>query len=321
MPVPSWLELPKPWLALAPMAGVCDWPFREVCYAYGADVTFSHLFPAQGLVASPKRLLPTVGARHGDRPFVAQLFGSTPDDFRKAARLLTDAFPLAGIDVNMGCPAELVVKHHHGAWLLQEPELAAEIVAATVAGTHLPVSAKVRLGWDALTVDCLAPKLVRAGARALIVHGRTREQQYGGQVSVEGIAAVRAVVDVPVIANGDVRSVADARRMLDLTGADGLMIGRGAVGNPWLFASLQAELRWERKYLAVDMSTVDLMRWQARLAFEDQPDVAHLTIRKHLIGYSRGHPGSAGLRRATAGLRSLADVDAWIEQYAAMRAA
>ncbi len=321
MPVSSWLDLPRPWLVLAPMAGVCDWPFREVCYRYGADVTFSHLLPAQGLVASPKRLLPTVGARHGDRPFVAQLFGSTPVDFRKAARLLTDTFPLAGIDVNMGCPAELVVKHHHGAWLLREPDLAAEIVAATVAGTHLPVSAKVRLGWDSLTVDDLAPRLVEAGARALIVHGRTREQQYGGQVSVEGIAAVRDRVSVPVIANGDVRSVADARRMLDLTGADGLMIGRGAVGNPWLFARLQAELKGDRSYLGVDLSAVDLMRWHARLAFEDQLDLAHLTIRKHLIGYSRGHPGSAALRRATADLWSPADVEAWIERYEAMRAA
>src|SRR5512132_1122998 len=141
VPLTSWLDLPRPWLALAPMAGVCDWPFREVCYRFGADVAFSHLLPAQGLVTSPKRLLPTVGARHGDRPFVAQLFGSAPDDFRRAARLLTDSFPLAGIDVNMGCPAELVTKHHHGAWLLREPDLAAEIVAATVAGTHLPVSA------------------------------------------------------------------------------------------------------------------------------------------------------------------------------------
>ena len=321
MSVSSWLDLPKPWLALAPMAGICDWPFREVCYRYGADVTFSHLLPAQGLVASPKRLLPTVGARHGDRPFVAQLFGSTPDDFRKAARLLTDAFPLAGIDVNMGCPAELVVKHHHGAWLLREPDLAADIVAATVAGTHLPVSAKIRLGWDSLTADCLAPRLVQAGARALIVHGRTREQQYGGQVSIEGIAAVRRAVDVPVIANGDLRSVADARRMLEQTDAAGLMIGRGAVGNPRIFATLQAELKGDRSCLRSDLSEADLVRWHARLAFEDQPDLAHLTIRKHLIGYARGRPGSAGLRRATASLRSLADVDAWIEQYDSLCAA
>ena len=320
-PLTSWLDLPKPWLILAPMAGVCDWPFREVCYRFGAEVTFSHLLSAQGLVASPKRLLPAVGARHGDRPFVAQLFGSTPADFRAAARILTDALPLAGIDVNMGCPAELVVKHHHGAWLLREPDLAAEIVAATVAGTHLPVTAKVRLGWESLTVDALAPKLVQAGARALIVHGRTREQQYHGLVSAEGIAEVRRAVDVPVVANGDVRSVADARRMLDVTGADGLMVGRGAVGNPWLFASLQAELKGERGYLGTELGVADLMRWHVRLAFEDQPGLAHLTVRKHLISYSRGHPGSAALRRATAGLRCRADFDAWIAGYESSRAA
>jgi tRNA-dihydrouridine synthase B len=213
-----------------------------------------------------------------------------------------------------------VVQHHHGAWLLREPDLAAEVVAATVDGTHLPVSAKIRLGWDSLTADSLAPKLVEAGARALIVHGRTRDQQYRGSVSLEGIAAVRRAVDVPVVANGDVRTVDDARRMLDSTGAAGIMVGRGAVGNPWLFARLQAELKCDRRYLDVGLDELDLMRWHADLAFEDQPDLAHLSIRKHLIGYARGHPGSAALRRATASLRTREDVGSWIDEHEVSRA-
>jgi tRNA-dihydrouridine synthase B len=312
----TWLDLPKPWIILAPMASVGDFAFREICYRFGAEIAVSPLIAAHGLVASPKSVLKTVGARHGDRPFVVQLFGHVPEHFRRAARLLTDAFPLAGIDLNMGCPAQLVVGSGNGSALLKSPDLAVEVVAAARAGTDLPLSVKTRVGWDSVTILDLAPRLVDAGAQAITLHGRTREQQYGGSVDLEAIAALKRVVSVPVIGNGDVTSVESARAMLARTGVDGLMIGRAAVGNPRLFAEIRAALKGEVLADAAGVSRADLVREHVRLSFADEGLVAALTIRKHLMAYTRAVPGGAALRRLVQHLHGRAEVESWVERYA-----
>lgn len=311
--MPDWLDLPRPWICLAPMAGVADWAFREICYELGAEVAVSHLAPAFGIAANPRRLLPTVGARHGSRPFLVQLYGKRPEDFRRAARLLTDALPVAGIDINMGCPAAPVVSSGHGSALLRHPELAAEIVAATRAGTHLPVSVKLRAGWDTVCAPEIARLLESAGASALTVHGRTREQQYRGPVDLEAIAATKRAVSIPVVGNGDVGSVGDARRMLAVAGVDGVMVGRGAIGNPWLFAELQAGLKGDHRFLRSPTPPAGTLRRLVRLAFADLGPRAALTLRKHLVAYSRGSPASAQLRRQLAYLTSPEQVEAWID--------
>ena len=316
----TWLDLPRPWIIMAPMDGIGDWPFREICYWLGADLTVSPLMPALGLIRSPKRLLELVGAGHGDRPFIAQLFGKEPDHFRQAARLLTDSLPLAGIDINMGCPSDQVCSSRHGASLMREPELAAEIVAATRAGTELPVSAKIRTGWDESSVNApeLAQLLEAAGASALAIHGRNRAQQYRGPVSLEIIAATKRAVSIPVVGNGDVVSVETARRMLELTGVDGLMIGRGAFGYPWLFAQLRLSLRGEPRFLEESPPRADVMREHARLAFTDQIQHAALTLRKHLIAYTHGVPDSVPLRRIVKDLHDEQDVERWIAEFAVL---
>jgi tRNA-dihydrouridine synthase B len=301
--------LPRPWLFLAPMAGVADWAFREICYEAGAEITVSHLVPVRGLLACPKRVLPEVGARHGDRPFIAQLLGCDPADFRRAAALLCDALPIVGIDINMGCPVSPVVNGGKGSALLRDPERAAEIVAEACAGSALPVSVKLRSGWDCPVVPELAPLLEAAGARALFVHGRTREQQFRGVADLAVIAATKRAVSIPVVGNGDVVSLVSARRMLAQTDVDGLMVGRGAVGNPWLFTELKVALKGCRLEALQHGPTI---RQHARLAFEDQGSRAALTMRKHLIAYSRGSPSSASLRRALEFLSSRADIERWI---------
>ena len=312
----TWLDLPKPWIVLAPMAGVADYSFREICYGFGAEIAVSPLVAAHGLVASPRAVLPTVGARHGDRPFIAQLFGHVPEHFRRAARLLTDAFPLAGIDINMGCPAHLVVNSGNGSALLKSPDLAVEIVAAARAGTDLPLSVKTRVGWDSVTILDLAPRLVEAGAEAITVHGRTREQLYSGEVDVETIAAVKRLVSVPVIGNGDVTSVESARTMLARTGVDGLMIGRGALGNPWLFARVRSALKGESPDDGSPLTRAGLVREHVRMAFADEGTMAALTIRKHLMAYTRAVPGGVALRRLVQHLHDGAAVEAWVDRYA-----
>lgn len=310
--MPSWMDLPRPWLLLAPMAGVADWPFREICYGLGAEVALSHLVPVAGLIANPRRVLPTVGAGHGSRPFIAQLIGSNPEDFRHAARVLTDALPIAGIDINMGCPVAPVVSAGSGSALLRQPERAAAIVAATCAGTRLPVTVKLRTGWDSPDATRLAPLLQAAGARALIVHGRTREQLYNGAASLEAIAETKRAVSIPVVGNGDVVSIATARHMLECTGVDGIMVGRGALGNPWLFAALQANLKGNHQYRRQQLPWGEQIRHHARLAFADQGPKAARTMRKHLIAYARGSPSAAQLRKALETLSRWDDLLDWI---------
>lgn len=317
----SWLDLPRPWIFLAPMDGIGDWPFREMCYLFGADLTVSPLVPAQGLVQSPKRLLKLVGADHGDRPFVVQLFGKDPEHFRKAARLLTDSLPIWGIDINFGCPVNDVVASHHGSYLMREPELARAIVEATVQGTEFPVSVKMRTGWDSTCLNApeLAQSFEKAGARAIIVHGRTRVQMYHGQAELETIARTKRAISIPVIGNGDIVSADSARRMLDQTGVDGLMVGRAAFGNPWLFSELRRELRGEadlaEKLPALSFSRGDVMREHSRLAFIDHPDRAGLTLRKHLIAYTKGCADSHRFRRTVKDLETEADVREWVAEF------
>lgn len=302
---------------LAPMAGIADWAFRQLCYELGAEVTVSPLLPAAGLAVKPQRILPLAGANHPGQLYVVQLYGKNPEDFRKAARVLTDELPIAGIDINMGCPAAQVTNSNHGSALMREPALAAEIVAATCAGTTLPVSVKIRSGWDRETAPELAPQLEAAGAKLITVHGRTKEQQFRGKASLEVIAATKRAVTIPVVGNGDIRSVAEARRMLAETGVDGLMVGRGAMGRPWLFAELRADLKGERAYLDRCPALGEVIRRHARLAFAEEGQQASLTIRKHLINYATGSPIANDLRRAVVGINSLEDVDRWVERLEA----
>lgn len=313
MEVSTFLDLPKPWLFLAPMDGVADWAFREVCYGFGAEITVSELVSVSGLISNPRRLIPEIGARHGERPFIVQLSGHRPEEFERATRMVADSLPIVGIDINMGCPAAAVVGSGSGAALMRDPERAVAVVAATCAATRLPVSVKLRSGWDRVTAPDLAPLLEAAGARMLCVHGRTRDQMYRGASNPAVIAAVKRAVSVPVVGNGDVVSAVTARSLLDSTGVDGIMVGRAAKGNPWLFAELQAELKGNTRFQQQSVSLGDVIREHARLTFADiGPQKAALAIRKHLAAYSRKSPCAVALRTELGAIHSWEDIERWI---------
>ena len=325
-PLPAWAaRLRPPLIFLAPMDGVTDWTFRELCFRLGAEVTVSEFAPAPGLMAAPKKLMASIGARHGDRPFLIQLYGKHPKDFAGAARMIYDHLPCVGIDVNMGCPADQVVSHSHGSALMREPQLGAEIVAAMCAATPLPVSVKMRAGWDSSSINApdVAQAMQAAGACMLTIHGRTREQRFTGLASLEAIAATRQAVTIPVIGNGDIRDVAGAQRMLAETGVAGVMVGRGAEGNPWLFADLRQALKGER-LTDIDRWSLSAVVWEhVRLALEEHGDERQtfLPLRKHLVWYARGIPGKENLRKRAQQVSSLADVDAWLVDVEAALAA
>ncbi|MEG2603411.1 MAG: tRNA-dihydrouridine synthase family protein, partial [Clostridia bacterium] len=241
---------PVPVLCLAPMAGITDWTLRVLCYRMGADYACTEMVSAMGLMcAKPdNRVYRQLLAVHPEEYNTAcQLFGRDPVVMGEAAARVSELHRFTSLDINMGCPARKVVSGQEGSALLLDPPRAARIMEAVKRSTALPVTVKTRLGYDADSMNAI--ELGRAaqsiGLRWLCVHGRTRQQQYAGEADHEAIARLKAQLRIPVIANGDLFHAEDAPRMLAQTGCDGLMIGRGAMGNPWLFRTARQALAGE----------------------------------------------------------------------------
>src|SRR5215467_6344484 len=237
-----------PPVLLAPMAAVTDLPFRTICEEMGVGLTVTEFLSAAAITRGAEKTLEKMTPSLGGRPFGVQIFGRLEEEMQVAARAAVSVGAHL-VDINMGCPAKKVVAGECGSALMREPQLAQALVRAVreVVPAHIPVTVKHRAGWDErhLNAPEFACALVEAGAAMITVHGRTRTQGFSGKSSIEIIQRVRAAVpkNIPVIGNGDVVSLVDYRRMREETGCDGVMIGRGALGNPWLFRSIRAIAR------------------------------------------------------------------------------
>ena len=303
-------------LALAPMAGITDQVFRRLCFENGCDQATTEMVSAQGFLTAPKdrmayRFLLARFPEEG--PLAVQLFGSEPEFIARAAAALTDWGCFSSIDINMGCPAQKVVGGQSGSALMKDPALARRIVESAVKATFLPVTVKMRLGWDEdhrNAVD-FARMLEEAGASALTVHGRTRMQQYAGKADWEAIAAVKQSVSIPVIANGDVVDGSSALECLRVTGCDGLAVGRGALGNPWVFARIKAALAGKAYAPPPYSQVVDTAMRQAREMAEWKGQrSALLEMRKHFAWYTFGRRGAAQVRTQVNSASSFEEVEA-----------
>jgi tRNA-dihydrouridine synthase B len=223
---------------LAPMDGFSDWPFRSLCSALGSAMSYTEFVRAEGITHAFEAMLPRFTYEEPERPVVFQIYGDDPDEILKAALRIQELRPDI-IDINMGCPSKTVAQRGAGVGLMRTPLKIAQIFRKLTAAMEVPVTGKIRLGWEDLRNYLLVARIVEEnGGAALAVHGRTKEQGYRGEADWDAIAEVKAAVKIPVIGNGDVKSVADIGRMKQYTGCEAVMIGRAAVGNPWIFAGL-----------------------------------------------------------------------------------
>lgn len=292
------IELSAP-LALAPMAGITDLPFRLICRRLGCGMTVSEMVSAKGLLYKNVKTTEMLRIDDGERPTAIQLFGSVPAELAEAARMV-EASGADMIDFNMGCPVPKIVNNGEGSALMKNPQLAHDILAAMVKAVKIPVTVKFRAGWDDANRNAveIARSVEAAGVSAVAVHGRTRQQFYEGKADWSIIADVKQAVKVPVFGNGDIFTVADGLRMLEQTGCDGLMIGRGADGNPWLFTALAAALRGEplpqppslKERLAQAAEHLEML-----IAYKNEV-VAVKEMRRHISAYLKGMPHAAEFR-------------------------
>jgi nifR3 family TIM-barrel protein len=226
---------------LAPMDGFSDWPFRSLCRLNGSAMSYTEFVRAHNVVHAFEHMAPRLKYDEAERPVVLQVYGEDPDELLEAALRLQEKTPDI-IDVNMGCPAKRIIYRGAGVGLMRTPLKVARIFRKLSRALAVPVTGKIRLGWEDCRNYMLIARIVEENGGALIaVHGRTKEQGYGGQADWDAIAEVKAAVKIPVIGNGDVRRAADIQRMKDYTGCEAVMIGRGAIGNPWIFARLDRE--------------------------------------------------------------------------------
>lgn len=286
-------------LILAPMAGVTDLPFRLLCSEQGAGLTGMEMVSAKAILYGNKNTESLLAIHPEEGPVSLQLFGSDPKIVSEMARRMEER-PFAVLDINMGCPVPKIVKNGEGSALMREPRLAGEIIAATVKAVSKPVTVKIRKGFDADHVNAVELSKIaeESGAAAVAVHGRTREQFYSGQADWEIIARVKEAVSIPVIGNGDVTDGESAERLLMQTGCDGVMIGRAARGNPWIFGQTAAYLRDGQESPApTPEEKKEMILRHARLQMEAKGEYTGVReMRKHLSWYTAGMPNSARLR-------------------------
>lgn len=294
------ITLPSKAVGLAPMAGVSDQPYRQIAKSFGCDWLVSEMVSAKGLWYKNKKTKELMDFLEEERPFGIQLFGKEPEILSEACRIV-EATGVDFIDLNMGCPMPKIVNNGEGSALMKTPSLAGKVIESMVKAVRIPITVKIRLGWSDHTRNGI--KIARiaeeSGASMIVVHGRTREQMYTGKADWEEIGRIKSALQIPVIGNGDITNPEDAMKMIQITGCDGIQIGRAAQGNPWIFQQIKeyfregsyiVEIPWEKRW------EILLLHLQM-LADHKGESIAVKEMRSHGAWYTKGLKGSAKLRR------------------------
>ena len=304
-------------VALAPMAGISDLPYRVICRNLGCGLTVSEMVSAKGLLYKNEKTFAMLRIDPAERPTAIQLFGSVPEEMAEAAKIV-EAQGADIIDFNMGCPVPKVVNNGEGSALMKTPELAGKILEAMVKAVRVPVTVKFRAGWDEIHRNAVEiAKIAEAsGVGAVAIHGRTRDQFYMGKADWEIIRQVKEAVKIPVFGNGDIFSVADGLRMRQETQCDGLMLARGAYGNPWLFTQLRAALEGkEVPVISIDEKLQMIMEHARALVVFKGEKVAVKEMRSHASAYIKGLPRAAEYREKIHKTETLQELENLLDNY------
>lgn len=306
------IEIDSRTAALAPMAGVADRAFREICVSYGASYVVSEMVSSKGLTMCDRKSKKLLALSEKERPAAAQIFGNDPEIMAQSARACLDYSPEV-IDINMGCPAPKIAGNGGGSALLKTPDLAEEIMKSVRSAVDIPVTVKIRLGWDKDSINCIdmAQRAERAGMSAVTLHGRTRQQMYAPPVDLKMIAEVKKNISIPLIGNGDITDGNSAARMLEETGCDYLMVGRGALGRPWVFSQINAYLQNGIILPEPPVSERMLvMIKHIKLICEYKGErVGIREARKHAAWYIKGIKGAAAYRQQVGALESIEQLE------------
>ena len=308
-------------IVLAPMAGISNPSYMKICEEMGVGYAITELLSAEAIVRENKKTLEMLnGIDKLNIPVAIQIFGSDATTMAKAAQIITNLHQKVLIDINMGCPVpKVAIKNQAGSALLKNPEKIKRIVSSVVKAVNVPVTVKIRAGWDNEHINAVEVAKVceEAGAKAIAVHGRTRSQGYSGTADWSIIKKVKEAVSIPVIGNGDVTSCYLAKKMLDETGCDAVMIGRGLLGNPWLIRDCVNYLEnGEEPKIVTNQEKIEMMRYHYKLLCEDTNEIsASLEIRSHILYYLKGMPKSKEMKNKICTCKSSKEIFACLDEY------
>ncbi len=315
------IEIQNP-IVLAPMAGICNSAYRRIIKEMGCGLIYAEMVSDKAITYGSKKTIDMLYMTDMERPIAQQIFGSDKDSFVTAAKYIYDNMHPDIIDINMGCPVpKVALRAQAGSALLKDPIKVFDIVSSVVKAVPVPVTVKIRSGWDQNHINAveIAKVVEQAGAKAIAVHGRTRSQGYSGKADWNIIKQVKQAVTIPVIGNGDVRSCYDAKKMLDETGCDAVMIGRGVLGNPWLIKEcidyIEIENGKTPKKVSID-EKYDMILYHIHLLEQQKNEkVANLEMRTHIAYYLKGVPGASELKQKVFQTKNLTELKNLIKEY------
>mgnify|MGYP000871676183 FL=1 len=309
---------PKNNVFLAPMAGVTDRVFRKLCIEQGCSLVYTEMVSAKGIFYGDEKTTGLLAIDEDEMPAGLQIFGSEPDVIYKAVEKLNER-RCSFIDINMGCPTPKITKNGDGAALMKNPQLAAKIMEAAVKASKKPVTVKIRKGWDSASVNAVEIARIAedCGISAIAVHGRTRDQFYSGKADWDIIKEVKAAVRIPVIGNGDIFKAEDAINMLDYTGCDAVMVGRGAMGNPWIFSRiLHLKDRGELLPEPCPKVIISMIKRHLRLVVEERGEYHGIReMRKHIAWYIKGMRNAARTRDMVVRAETVEEIHEILDRY------